>query len=97
MQLDGATLYQDGFKGLNTKSVQRWGAVQKDRMIFDDLFQYVPDLWLDTLNKTFGTLDVVGKVLLNKFTHDEWLEQLQGHTFWQTTLVQFQFRSNDDY
>src|SRR2546430_12195276 len=66
-------------------------------MVFNDLFQYVPHFRFDTLDKALRTLDVVGKVLLNKLTHDEWLEEFQCHTFWQTTLVQFQVWSNHDY
>src|SRR5690242_5128179 len=97
MQLDGATFDQYSFEGLNTQTVQRWGTVQQDRMVFDDLFQYIPHFRLDTLNKAFRTLDVMGKVLLNQLTHDEWLEEFQCHTFWQTTLVQLQIRSDHDY
>src|SRR5712691_12100623 len=65
-------------------------------MVFDDFFQYVPDLRLDALYKSLGALDVVREVLLDEFAHDEGLEQLQCHALWQSTLVQFEFGSNYD-
>src|SRR5436190_23965329 len=66
-------------------------------MVFNDLFQHIPDLRLDALHKAFRTLDVMREVLFNKLAHDKRFEQFQRHTLGQTTLVQFQFRSNNDH
>ena len=93
MQLNCAAFYQHCLKGLDTQAVQRWGTVQQYGMVFNDLFQYIPHFRFHALHKTLGALDIVRKVLLNQFAHDEWLEQFQSHSLRETTLVQLQIRA----
>ncbi len=42
MQLDSSTLDEYGLKRLNRKSVKRRSTVEEHRMVFDNLFKYVP-------------------------------------------------------
>ena len=44
MQLDRLTFYQDRLKCLDTQSVQCRRTVQHNRMLFDDIFQNIPNL-----------------------------------------------------
>src|SRR6266849_133418 len=96
VQLDGAAFDQHRVEGLDAQAVQRGGAVQQHRMVFDDLLEYVPHFRLDTLDKAFRALDVVREVLLDQFAHDERFEEFQGHLFRETALVQLQIRADHD-
>src|SRR5258708_33860256 len=90
MQLNCAAFYQHCLKGLDTQAVQRWGTVQQYGMVFNDLFQYIPHFRFHALHKTLGALDIVRKVLLNQFPHDECLKEFQRHSLRKTKLVQLQ-------
>src|SRR5579859_1220267 len=96
VQLDGTALYQHGLECLDAQTVQGWCAVQQHGVILNHLFEYIPHFRLDALYETFGTLDIVCEILLHQFAHDKWLEQLQGHTFWQAALMQFEFWPHHD-
>src|SRR5258707_7877912 len=97
VQLNGAAFDQHGLKSLDTQKGQRGSAVQEEWMVLNNLFQYVPDLWLDTLDKALGALDIMREVLLNQFAHDKRLEELQRHFLGQTALVQLEFGTNHDH
>ena len=71
--------------------------IQHDRMLLDHILQHVPDCLLHMLDHALGALDVVGVSLLYQFLHDEGLEQFQCHSLWQAALIEFQFRSDNDY
>ena len=97
VQLNGAAFDQHSLKGLNAQAVQCGSAVQEHWMVFNDLFQHVPDLGFHTLDKAFRALDVVREVLLYQFAHDKGLEEFQRHFLGQSALVQFQVRPDHDH
>src|SRR5690625_1293481 len=97
VQVDGLTLNQLRLEGLDTQAVQRWCAVQQNRVLGDDLFENVPNNRVGALNHALGALDVLGVVQVDQALHDEGLEQLNSHFLRQTTLVQFELRTNNNY
>ena len=65
-------------------------------MVFDDLFQNVPDnrfLLLDHLFRLLNGRAVAG---LLQPVIDKWLEQLQSHLLRQSALVQLELRTDYD-
>src|SRR5579875_2993261 len=61
MQLNSAALNQHCLEGLNAQTVQRRSTVQQDRMILDNLFQHIPDFWLDALDNRLALLILCAK------------------------------------
>ena len=57
-------------------------------MLFDYIFQHIPDFRLDLFHHTLGVFDVVSVSLLYQFLHDERLEQFQRHALRQAALMQ---------
>ena len=97
MQLDSLTLYQNRLEGLDTKTMQSRSTVQHNRMLFDDVFQYIPYLRLYlTLYHFLCALDVVRGTVLYQLLHNEGLEQLDGHLLRKTALINLQLRAYDD-
>src|SRR3990172_6864179 len=97
MDLDGAPLDQDGLECLDSQPVQSGGPVQENQPVLDNILEDIPDLRLDTLHHSLGTLDVVRQTPLYQAAHDEGLEELQGHPLRQAALVQLQFRPHDNH
>ncbi|CDB20738.1 predicted protein [Blautia sp. CAG:52] len=97
MQLDRFTFYQDRFKCLNTQTMQCRSTVQHNRMLFDNVFQYIPYFRLYFLDHFLCIFNVMSGSVCNQFFHNERFKQLDCHLFRQTTLINLQFRSNDDY
>ena len=97
VNLDGFSFHQHWLKGLNTKTVERWCAVQEYRVIFNHFFEDVPYRRLLLLDHFFCLLD--GRALsgLLQTVIDEWLEQLESHLLRQAALMEFQFGTNHDY
>ena len=96
MQLDCLTFYQDRLKCLNAQSVQCRRTVQHNRMFLDNLFQHIPYLCIQLFYQLLRILDVLADSLGYQFFHYERLEQFDCHFLRQTTLIDLQFRSNDD-
>ncbi len=96
MQLNGLAFNQHGFEGLDTQTVQRRCAVQKDRMLADDLVEDIPNFRLFLFNQLLGLLDGRGVTLGVEAGIDERLEQLERHLLRQAALVQLQFRTGHD-
>src|SRR2546423_1232204 len=71
-------------------------AVQENRVLAYDLFEYVPDDRLLSVNHLARLLDGRGVRLLFELVVDERVEQLQSHLLRQAALVEFQFRPDDD-
>ena len=94
---NGFAFYQNRFKGLDSQSVQRRRTVEHDRMLFDDILQHIPYLWLDLFDHALGVFDVVRITLLYQFLHDERFEQFQRHLLRQSALIEFQLRTDNDY
>ena len=59
MQLERTPFCQHRFKGLNTQAMQRRCTIQKNRMLFDDVLQDIPNLRLNTLNCTLCRFDII--------------------------------------
>ena len=95
--MDSLTLYQNGLKCLDGKTVQRWGAVEQYQAVLDDLFQNVPYRRDSAVNGALSTLDILNLVKLNKTTHDKGLKQLQCHSLGKATLMQLKLGVYNDY
>ena len=77
--------------------MQGWCTVEHHWVLGNSLFQHIPHLGTLTLHHALCRLDVLRIALLHQTLHHEWLEQLQRHQLWQTTLVQLQLRTNDNH
>ncbi len=97
MNLDCLAFDQHRFESLNAQAVQRRRAIQKHGMLPDHFFQNIPNDRFLTFHHLARLFDCGGVSLLLELVVDEWLEQLQRHLLRQTTLVQFQFRTDDNY
>ncbi len=97
VQTNRVSFHQRRLKRLNTDSVQRWSTVQKNRVIANHVVQNVPHIFITTLKHALGTLDRVGVAKILQTANHEWLEQLKSNLLWKTTLMQLQFRTNDDH
>src|SRR6202167_220742 len=97
MNLDRLALHQHRLEGLDAKTVQRGCPVQHDRVIFDDLFQNVPDDRILLLHHFFGLLDGGTVSRLLEPVIDERLEQLESHLLRQPALMQLEFGANNDH
>ena len=96
MQLDGLAFNQNGLKGLNTQSVQGRSTVQHNRMFFDNFLQHIPYLRLQLFHHFLCIFNIMRRSVGHQLLHNERLEQLNGHLFRQTALIDFQLRSHDD-
>ena len=96
MELQSTALSEDWLKSLNTQTMQGWGTVQKHWMLLNNIFQHIPYLFLGTLNHTLSVLNIVSNLLTNQLLHNKWLEKLQSHFLWQTTLMELQLRAYND-
>ncbi|MNC20600.1 hypothetical protein D3C75_685560 [compost metagenome] len=90
------TFYQDRFKGLDTKSVQRRGTVQQNRMLSDYFFKDIPYFRAYAFNLALSTLNVVGKTFINQLFHNKRLEKFESHFLRKTALVHLQIWSYND-
>ncbi len=97
MDLDRFTLNQDGLESLYAQAVQRRRAIQQHRMFANHFFEDVPNDRLLPLDHLAGLLDRRRVALFLELVVDEWLEQLECHLLWQTTLMQLQFRADYNY
>ena len=96
VKLDRLAFHQDGLKRLNAQSVQCRSTVQHYRMLFDDIFQNIPDLRVYALNQFLGVLDILGNISLLQFLHNEGLEELQRHFLRHAALIDLQFGTDND-
>ena len=96
MQLDRLTFYKDRLKCLDTQSVQCRCTVQHNRMLFDDIFQNVPNLRIQPFYQLLRIFDVLGNASAYQLLHYKGLEQLDCHFLRKTALINFQFGTNDD-
>ena len=94
--LDRPALDEDGLERLDGETVQRGRAVQKHGMLFDDLFEDVPDKILALFHRALRALDVVALVRLDEPLHHEGLEELDRHLLRETALINFEFGTDDD-
>src|ERR1700680_4410984 len=85
-----------GSNALNAGAVKRWSAVQKHRVVFNDLFENVPNNRFLLLHHFLGLLDGGAVSGLLEPVIDERLEKFERHLLGQTALVQLEFWSNHD-
>src|SRR5262249_13334259 len=97
VNLNGLAFHQHRLKGLNAKSVKRWSAVQKHRVILNNFFKDVPYRRLLLFDHFFCLLDGRALPSLLQTVIDERFEQLERHLLRQAALVQFQFGTDDDH
>ena len=97
MNLNSLAFYQKGLECLNTKTVQSWRPVQKNRPAINNFFKYIPDNRILPVNKFFGGFDRFCNTTIHKTANHKWLKELNSHAFRQTTLMKFQFRTNNDH
>ena len=50
-------------------------------MVFDDVFEHIPDGVVEAFDHAFCALDVVRGAVFEEFAHDEWLEEFNSHFF----------------
>ena len=97
VQLNGLALDQHGLESLDTQPMQGRCAVEHHRMLANHILENVPNHRGFRFNFFLGCLDGCRNTLNFQLVEDEGLEQLQRHLLWQTALVQFQLRANDDH
>src|SRR4051812_16515189 len=96
MDLDGFAFDEHRLESLNTEAVKRRCAVEKDRMLFDDLIERVPHFDSLQLDELLGGLDRADQALLLELVVDEGLEELESHLLRQTALIELQLGADDD-
>ena len=96
MDFQRAAFHQNRLKCLDAQSMQRRGTVQQHRMLFDDIFQYVPNPAIRTFHQLFGLAHIVAMVFLYQFFQYKWLKQFQRHFLWQAALIHLQLRPYHD-
>ncbi len=96
VKLDRFPFNQHRFKRLNTQTVKRRRAVQKNRMLPDHFFQNIPNLRTFFLHKLLGLLHRGTETLGFKARIDERFEKLKRHLLRQAALVKLQLRTHHD-
>ena len=96
MELDRASFDEDRLERLDGQTVKGRSAVQKNGMLFDNVFKRVPYLGIDSLDLLLCIFDIYSFLSLDKTLHNERLEELERHFFRKTALIDLQTRSYDD-
>ena len=89
-------LDEDRFESLDSHPVQGGRAVEQHRMPLCHLLEDVPDLVILTFEHLLGTLDGIGIAEFLESSDNEGLEQFKRDLFWQTALMQLEFRTHCD-
>src|SRR3954453_17717758 len=97
VHLDRLALDEHRLERLQAEAVERGSAVQQHGVLLDHFLQHVPDLGDHRVDHLLGRLDVLHRLALDEPSHDERLEQLEGHQLRQTALVQPQRRARHDH
>src|SRR5437899_2160114 len=97
MNLDRFSLDENWLKCLDAETVQSRRAIQQHRMLANHFFQNVPNDGLLSLNHLARLFDRRRVCLLFELVVDERLEEFERHLFWQTALMQFQLRTDNDH
>src|SRR5690606_34719190 len=96
MKLNSLAFNQGRLKSLNTKTVQRRSAVQKNRMLADHFIKNIPDFRAFLFNQLLRLLNSRREALGVKTCIDERLEQFECHLIRQAALVQLEFWTGHD-
>ena len=97
VDLDGFAFHQHRLECLNTQAVKRGSAVQQYWVVFNDLFQDVPNHGFLLFHHFFGLLDGGAVSRLFQPVIDERLEQFESHLLRKTALVQLEFGTDHDH
>ncbi len=92
MQLNRLAFDQHRLESLNPQPMQRWRAIEQNRMLADHFFQNVPDDRLMAVDHLLCCLDRCGEAHQLQLVEDEWLEQFERHQLRQPALMQLQLR-----
>ena len=95
MELYRTAVNEHGLERLDGQTVKSRSAVEQYGMLFDNVFEAVPYVGVDTVDLLLRVLDVGRLLRLDKTLHDERLEQLESHFLRQTALIYPQFGSDD--
>ena len=96
VNLDRLAFDEYRLERLNAEAVQRGSAVEHDRVIFDDLFEDVPNHGILLLDEFLGLLDGGAMAALLEPVIDERLEELERHLLGKTALMELEVRADDD-
>ena len=97
VKLDSLSFNHLRLECLNTKTVQCRGTVQQNWVTFHYIFQNIPDNSIFSVNNLLGRFYRFYNTSFNQFSDNERFVQFSSHSFWNTTFVQFQRRTYDDY
>src|SRR5258708_7187003 len=97
MDLDRLTFNQDRLESPYAQAAPCTRAIQQHWMFANPFFEDVPNARLLPLDHLACLLDRRRVPLLLELVVDEWLEQLERHLLWQTTLMQLQLRPDNDH
>ena len=76
MKLNCTAFNKYRLEGLNTKAVQSGSTIKHHRALFNHLGQDVPDFRPGTFYLPAGTLNIMGKALLNQPSHYKGFKEL---------------------
>src|SRR5262249_49927686 len=93
---DRLSFNKNRLERLNAEPMKRRCAVQKHRMVADDLFQDLVDFRRLALHDLLGALDRLGDALLDELVDDERLEELERHQLRESALMQLELGADDD-
>ncbi|MBA7666521.1 hypothetical protein ES703_74602 [subsurface metagenome] len=97
MQHNGVTFDQYRLKGLNAHSMEGRRTVEQDRMLMNNFFEDIPDLFVTSFNHSLSAFNCIGQATLFKFANNKRLIQLQSYFLRQTALIKFQIRAYHNY
>ena len=81
VKLDRSSVDKNGLERLNGKSVQRRSTVEHYGVIFDDLFENIPDNGVHSLDRALRALYVMALARFDEFLHNERFEEFDRHFF----------------
>ena len=84
-------------EGLDTQAVKRRSAVQHDRVVFNNLFENVPNFRTFCVNVLLSRLERVDNAFFFQALDDERLVKFKSHALRETALVHAKFRSHDNH
>src|SRR5713101_7261591 len=97
VDLNCFAFHEHRLKSLDAKAMERRRAVQHDRVVFDDLFQNVPNDRFLLLHHFLCLLDGGAVSRLFETVVDERLEQLERHLLGQSALMQLELGANHNH
>ena len=96
VDLDCLAFHQHRLECLNAQAVKGWSTIQKHWMVFNDLFQDVPNNRVLLLDHFFGLLDGRAVPGLLQPVIDERLEKFERHLLGQAALMKLELRADNN-